>query len=320
MSPVRQINLHALCYFVALVPVLFTASVSHQKDTSSSPPHDNLTLYEDIKSGYRFQFPSVFKQSRFNGLYYGDTELHNPNTGDSIYVYSSFVPWDPQAFLASAATLHASVHHEVINGRKWVSLTAQGMRAYYVYEKGEAVLLQVSSPSPDHAVSPEDLQAMKQITTTFAFTDPSLTTHSKIAAVKAGDKFGGLVVNRVTLGAIGKGNRRIGNWPAVFDEIDFTGKLIIAGTPANDATMNSGPRWTIYIDPPNISQLPQVGYPYGIDQCQIDLKNDEFAQQQLQIHFQEADRVTAVIDHVSQYFPGGHVPPTFSANLVRIKD
>lgn len=106
----------------------------------------------------------------------------------------------------------------------------------------------------------------------------------------------------------------------VFDEIDFKGTLTITGDPLNSQTKQSGPQWAIYADVPSAKKLPEVAYPYGLNRGQVALTNEAFSGQQLQVHFQQADTVTVVIEDLREYFPGGHVPPTFSAKLVRELD
>jgi hypothetical protein len=162
-------------------------------------------------------------------------------------------------------------------------------------------------------------RAWQRLRTKLTFTGRTLTTHSKISALKAGDKYGTLVVSRVILGTVTKGTRRTGDWPPVFAQVDFKGQLLLRGRPANNQTMNSGPVWVIYLDSQAmVAKLPQVAYPYDIDKCEMNFTNQWLATKLLFSYAQTDSPATVVIDDLTEYFAGGAIPPRFAAKLVRV--
>ncbi len=303
----------ALLHFIVVLS-LVGSSVCQEKEGSHG-----WVLYDDVKSGYQFQYASFLKRN-------GST-LVNPATNDQIFIQSEFVSWDPKPYLDSAGFLHAAIDHETVNGRRWVTITSPVFKQYYLYvrghgvaiSEGQGVLISLSNARNEHPPTAEELAALRQIVSTLTFTGRTLTTHGKISALKAGDRYGTLVVSRVVLGTITKGARRTGDWPPVFDQVDFKGQLLLSGRPANNGTMNSGPVWVIYLDSQAmVAKLPQVAYPYGIDKCEMNLKNKQLATQLLFSYAQTDSPASGVVDDLSEYFAGGAIPPTFAAKLVRV--
>src|SRR5690349_2013429 len=156
------------------------------------------------------------------------------------------------------------------------------IQGYYLYRRGhgvaisegQGVLISLSNARNEHPPTAEELAALRPIVSTLTFTGRTLTTHGKISALKAGDKYGTLVVSRVVLGTISKSARRTGDWPPVFDQVDFKGQLLLRGRPANNQTRNSRPVLVIYLDSQAmVARLPQVAYPYDIDKCEMNFKN-----------------------------------------------
>ena len=251
----------------------------------------------------------------------------NPATNDQIFIQSEFVSWDPKPYLESAGLFHAAIDHEKVNGRRWVTITSPIFKEYYLYvpgqgvaiSEGQGISISLSNARNEHPPTAEELAALRQIVSTLTFTDRTLTTHGKISALKACDKYGTLVVSRVVLGTISKSARRTGaDWPPVFDQVDFKGQLLLRGRPANNQTMNSGPVWVIYLDSQAmVAKLPQVAYPYDIDQCEMNFTNQQFATKLLFSYAQTDSTATVVVDDLTEYFAGGAIPPRFAAKLVR---
>ena len=186
--------------------------------------------------------------------------------------------------------------------------------------EGQGISISLSNARNEHPPTAEDLAALRQIVSTLTFTDRTLTTHGKISVLKAGDKYGALVVSRVVLGTINRGARRTGgDWPPVFDQVDFKGQLVLRGRLANNQTMNSGPAWVIYLNSQAmVAKLPQVAYPYDIYECELHFKNQLLANQLLSSYGQTDSPATIVVDDLCEYFAGGAIPPTFAAKLVRV--
>ena len=313
------------CACLTILLMAVGAGVLAQQ-TNNSPPvvvpdeAHGWVLYDDVKSGYQFQYASFLKRN------FGT--LVNPATNDQIFIHSQFVSWDPKPYLGSARLFHAAIDHETVNGRRWVTITSPIFKEYYLYvpghgvaiSEGQGVLISLSNARNEHPPTAEDLAALRQIVSTLTFTDRTLTTHGKISALKAEDKYGALVVSRVVLGTIAKGARRTGgDLPLVFDQVDFKGQLVLRGRPANNQSMNSGPVWVIYLDSQTmVAKLPQVAYPYGIDKCEMNFKNQLLANQLLSSYGQTDSPATVVVDDLSEYFAGGAIPPTFAAKLVRV--
>jgi hypothetical protein len=67
-----------------------------------------------------------------------------------------------------------------------------------------------------------------------------------------------------------------------------------------------------------VARLPQVAYPYDIDKCEMNFKNQQLATQLLFSYAQTDSPTTVVVDDLTEYFTGGAIPPTFVAKLVRV--
>lgn len=304
----------ALLHFIVVLS-LVGSSVCQEKEGARG-----WVLYDDVKSGYQFQYASFLKRN------FGT--LVNPATNDQIFIHSQFVSWDPKPYLDSARLFHAAIDHEMVNGRRWVTITSPIFKEYYLYvlgqgvaiSEGQGISISLSNARNEHPPTAEDLAALRQIVSTLTFTDRTLTTHGKISALKAGDKYGALVVSRVVLGTIAKGARRIGgDLPLVFDQVDFKGQLVLRGRSTNNQSMNSGPAWVIYLNSQAmVAKLPQVAYPYDIYECELHFKNQLVANQLLSSYGQTDSPATVVVDDLSEYFAGGAIPPTFAAKLVRV--
>jgi hypothetical protein len=303
----------ALLHFMVVLS-LTGSSVCQKKEGSPGG-----VLYDDVKNGYQFQYASFLKRN------FGT--LVNPATNDQIFIHSQFVSWDPKPYLDSARLFHAAIDHEKVNGRRWVTITSPIFKEYYLYvpgqgvaiSEGQGISISLSNARNEHPPTAEDLAALRQIVSTLTFTDRTLTTHGKISALKAGDKYDALVVSHVVLGTIAKGARRTGDWPPVFDQVDFKGQLLLRGRPANNQTRNSGPVLVIYLNSQAmVAKMPQVAYPYDIYECELHFKNQLLANQLLSSYGQTDSPATIVVDDLSEYFAGGAVPPTFAAKLVRV--
>jgi len=303
----------ALLHFIVVLS-LAGSGVCQEKEGSQG-----WVLYDDVKSGYQFHYASFLKRN------FGT--LVNPATNDQIFIQSQFVSWDSKPYLDSAQLFHAAIDHETVNGRRWVTITSPIFKQYYLYvpghgvaiSEGQGILISLGNPRNEHPPTAEELAALRQIVSTLTFTGRTLTTHGKISALKPGDKYGTLVVSRVVLGTISKSARRTGDWPPVFDQVDFKGQLLLSGRPANNGTMNSAPVWVIYLDSQAmVAKLPQVAYPYGIDKCEMNFTNQQPATQLLFSYAQTDSPATVVVDDLTEYFTGGAIPPTFVAKLVRV--
>lgn len=296
---------------------LVGSSVCQEKEEAQA-----TVLYNDVKSGYQFQYASFLKRN------FGT--LVNPATNDQIFIHSQFVSWDPKPYLDTAGLFHAAIDHETVNGRRWVTITSPMFKEYYLYvpghgvatSEGQGISISLGNARNEHPPTAEELTALRQIVSTLIFTDRTLTTHGKISALKEGDKYGALVVSRVVLGTIAKGARRTGgDLPLVFDQVDFKGRLVLRGRLTNNQTMNSGPAWVFYLnslDSAMFAKLPQVAYPYGLDQYELHFKNQQLATQLLSSHAQTDFPAAVVVDDLSEYFGAGAIPPTFAAKLVRV--
>ncbi len=152
--------------------------------------------------------------------------------------------------------------------------------------------------------------------------------HSRIAALKAGDKVKNWTVRRVVLMKRIKGSSPVG----FYDEVDFVGQATVTGEVANDQTMNSaGPIWNIYIDASTLAKLPTLGPMKSTGSAAVNrnngfvsaghiyLRNGKFAHQALQPMFENHDpTATIVIRNLSEAFSGGYAPPALEADFVRV--
>src|SRR5437667_5967282 len=109
------------CACLTILLMAVGAGVLAQQ-TNNSPPvvvpdeAHGWVLYDDVKSGYQFQYASFLKRN------FGT--LVNPATNDQIFIQSQFVSWDPKPYLGSARLFHAAIDHETVNGRRWVTITS----------------------------------------------------------------------------------------------------------------------------------------------------------------------------------------------------
>ena len=71
----------ALLHFIVVLS-LVGSSVCQEKEGAHG-----WVLYDDVKSGYQFQYASFLKRN------FGT--LVNPATNDQIFIHSQFVSWDP---------------------------------------------------------------------------------------------------------------------------------------------------------------------------------------------------------------------------------
>ncbi len=150
----------ALLHFIVVLS-LVGSSVCQEKEGSHG-----WVLYDDVKSGYQFQYASFLKRN-------GST-LVNPATNDQIFIQSEFVSWDPKPYLDSAGFLHAAIDHETVNGRRWVTITSPVFKQYYLYvrghgvaiSEGQGVLISLSNARNEHPPTAEELAALRQIVST----------------------------------------------------------------------------------------------------------------------------------------------------------
>jgi hypothetical protein len=275
---------------------------------------ENLTTYEDKEDGFQLKYPSFLQ---FNGL-----EFRNLGGNDFVTIQVSVASVDPKPYLKLGKNVPVSVKKQVFNHLKWVNYSYLGGATYCAYRNHELLCMEgVAVGAPGKQLSSVVLGAMQEIESTLIFTDVSFRMDSRIAALKIGDRFGGLRVGRVVTRSMADGNRKK-YWENPFGEVDFNGSLTLTGYIENNQSMNSGPDWVISPDPESCALLPQVGHPIDFAEYQgfeIHFNNEDFVEQQVS-RYRDGKQLTIVVNNLSEiYYPAGGLP-YIRADLVRIVD
>ena len=232
-------------------------------------------IYEDFGYGFRFQAPS--------GWVGGLGSIHEPSGPLSVHMEQIFAASDPKLYLSEGAKPGAT---ETINGLNWTGLTwADGSIGSYTYHDGVTVEF-MTSPirlGSNLAVPPESLAALKQIQSSFTFFDDPYRLDWQLAALKVGQKLGGLTVTRIAHGA--------GGVEHPIATVRFAGQLALTGhVVLPSPTMGGG--WSPYfmadLDSESRSVMPQLKCPveglgpvtewaFGIHLTNQDFTNRQFA-------------------------------------------
>src|SRR5271157_919387 len=274
--------------------------------------------YEDFGYGFRFELPS----DRVGG----QNSIHEPSGPRSFRLEQLFAPSDPNLHPSDGARLGPT---ESINGLNWTALAwPDGMIGSYTYRDGVMVEF-VTSPirlGSNLAVPPESLAALKQIQSSFTFFDDPYRTDRQLAALKVGQKLGGLTVTRIVPGAGGSDHP--------IATLKFAGQLTLTGhVVLPSPTMGGG--WGGYfmadLDGESRSVVPQLKCPveglasvtewtFGVSFANQQFTNQQFAQvPSIKGNHAWYDvEATVVVDNASETFGNGGMYPEISARLVKV--
>ena len=274
--------------------------------------------YEDFGYGFRFELPSSWIG--------GQNSIHEPSGPRSFLVEALFAASDPKLHPSEGARRGPT---ETINGLDWTALTwPDGGIGSYTYRDGVMVEF-VAGPiriGSDSSVPPESLAALKQIQSSFTFFDDPYRLDRQLAALKVGQKLGGLTITRIVPGA--------GGFDHPMMTVEFAGQLTLTGhVVLPSPTMGGG--WSGYfmadLDSESRSVVPQLKCPVeGLDRVTewtfgVGFTNQQFTNQQFaQVpsisgnHAWYDAEATVVVGNVSTVFGNGGMNPGISARLLKV--
>ena len=179
----------------------------------------------------------------------------------SLLALEAFV-WSSSSRPAIPISILPTAQDWAYRKHQWAELDGfgwpDGMIGSYTYRDGVMVEF-VTSPirlGNDLAVPPESLAALKQIQSSFTFFDDPYRTDRQLAALKVGQKLGGLTVTRIVPGAGGSDHP--------IATLKFAGQLTLTGhVVLPSPTMGGG--WGGYfmadLDGESRSVVPQLKCP-----------------------------------------------------------
>jgi len=277
--------------------------------------------YVDSEDGFQLEYPSYLECGQ-------QLIFRDPPSPTMIALNLVFSSKDPKTYAEVLRSLHGSFDREEMNGAKWIVYrTSSGAIGYYIYRDHIAIDIEGVPSVVTKKVSDNELRAIRGMASTLEFTTPSERMDYRIAALKAGDQFGKLTVQKVITRAAADGNRRK-YWENPLGEVDFAGTLKLTGVLDNNQTMNSGPDYVISaFDSASYSQLPQIGHSFDFaqdDSFQIHLTNEDYVAYAIRerplSHTATDSPITIAVDHLNEVFYPGGGAPFVTAKLLRIEE
>ena len=222
--------------------------VVHAYCRTPNYPLPGLSLYVDKEDGFQFKYPSALKTEDSSLEFENSTCVDFFHLGEGIRLEVSL----PSAYEEPIFTFDkdASVETQIFNQLKWTNYSTPAGAEFCTWKSHEQVCIEGIDTSVAHRVSNNLLRAMREIESTFVFTDITSRLDSRIAAVKVGDRFGNLRAKRVVTMEMEDRNQKK-YYLGSYGEIYFTGSLKLVGGMENMGTMNSGPRWEFSPDSKN---------------------------------------------------------------------
>jgi hypothetical protein len=288
----------------------------------SNFPSPGLSLYVDKEDAFQFKYPSALKTEDSSLQFENWTCVDFFHSGEGVRLEVS-LPSSLQGPVWGHGE-NVVVEKRAFNQLDWVNYTdtRSGSASYCTYWKHEQVCIFGADTSREHRLSENLMRTMREIESTFVFTDISGRLDNRIAAVKVGQRFGNLRVRRVIT------SETTGRIPKEFEdyepygEIDFSGYIRLTGYLENRHTMNSGPYWSF--DPDTKSNfLLSCALDKNL-QFQVEFNNGGFVGQQIdrlgsqEYGSVEEKVVTVVVKNVSVFFLPMGGPSSVSADLVSI--
>jgi len=277
--------------------------------------------YVDSEDGFRLEYPSYIECRE-------QLEFRDPPSPTMIALNLVLSSEDPKTYLEVLRNLHGSFHREELNRVRWIVYrTSSDSIGYYIYRDHIAIDIEGIPIGATKKVSDEELRAIRTMASTLEFTRLSERMDYKIAALKVGDRFGKLTVQKVITRAAADGNRRK-YWQNPLGEVDFAGAVKLTGVLGNNQTMNSGPYYVIStFDSPSYSRLPQIGHSFDFSQdhsFQVHLTNEDFVARTIR-KLPSSDLATGLpltiaVDHLNEVFYPGGGAPDMTARLLRVEE
>ena len=288
------------------------------------PPAAGSTLYQDKMDGFEFSYPA-YLHSDGASLAFDDGPCFRSFHPNEVIVFRVNLPpafEEPEQ--VRFGEKDTSVETQVINRLKWVKYSSRGQADDCTFLNHEQVCIHGGVIPYGGELSPALLKAMQEMESTFAFTAASSRLDARIAAVRAGDRFGGLTVRRVVTRAMEDRNPKR-SYSGSYGEIYFTGSLKLVGSIENDGTSHSA-LWEFFPDGEDSSQgrvdlkLPFDAGKELLDRIELDGGLDvgkQMARLPPSPYGSAAERpVTIVVRNIAAYFSPGPGQSLIRASLV----
>jgi hypothetical protein len=276
--------------------------------------------YLDSEDGFQLEYPSNVECEQ-------QLIFRDPPSPTMIALNLVLSSEDPKTYVEVLRSLHGSFDREKLNGVTWIVYrTSSGAIGYYIYHDHMAIDIEGVPSVATNKISDDELRAIREMASTLQFTKLSERMDYRISALKVGDRFGKLTVQKVITRAAANRNRR-NYWANPLGEVDFAGTVRLTGVLDNNQTMNSGPDYVISaFDSASYSQVPQIGHPFDFaqdDSFQIHLTNADYVADAIGKRPNNGaatdSPVTIVVDHLNEVFYPGGGAPLVTANLLRVE-
>jgi len=261
--------------------------------------------YYDSALGFQFDFPANWKGNQIK-LWDQNDEFSN------IIISPLFKAHDPKPYISDGARVTGT---KAINGLEWTLLEwPNGETGYYTYRDRVAIEFVANTTSRTGMKPlPGVLAALDQVISSFRFVDEPFRMDHQIAALKLGQKLGGLTLKNITLEAGGA-------------KVEFAGSLTLTGIVTLESTMGGSTSGYIItdLDKGIVSQIPQLTCPFEYPNKSILLRvtfaNQEFAERQFGKRNYYEGEATVVVDRINEMFGNSATQPSITARLVEVLD
>lgn len=287
---------------------------------SITPIGSGVSVYQDFEHGVRFELPT--------GWVGDNGGLGRRGSPGRIFVQALFSTKDARQQLAKGT---AAAGIERSNGLNWMRVTftdiRRGQEGYLLEHDG--MLVQVAAQavaSKDGMIPPATAAVVKQILSTFSFTEDPYRVDRQLAALKPGDKLGELTVKRVVYGA--------GGFDRPYATIEFAGHLTLSGDVVlpSPGMLGSWAPYSMSLDDASRPLLPELKCPVeGLAQrypwkYALSFSNQEFVNQQFGRFpsisaphvWYEAEAAVVVNDVTARFSDAAAMTPEWSARLVKV--
>lgn len=224
---------------------------------SSAPTAPGSSFFNDSMDGWHFEFPAAVERNgeslQFDNGPCGDSYLHS-GEGISVEVRLQTRYQDPAVGLEPNAEKETRESDAVV----WHTFRTDGSIVACTFRDEEQVCIKGSDTSPAHHISPNLVAAVRQMQSSFAYSNFPPRLDSRIAALRIGDRFtGDLTVRRVVSRQLADQHPK--EYPQLlssYGAVDFAGTVSIHGVIEDDSTMNSPGLLDFYPDSRSPLSLP----------------------------------------------------------------
>jgi hypothetical protein len=204
-----------------------------------------------------------------------------------------------------------------VHGIVWTKLHwPDGGIGYYAFRNGIAIEFAALTVPRNNPPSAQTVAVLNQVLSSFEFADGPLRLDHRIAALKSGQRIGGLTIRTVLPGAVGFGHTT--------GTIEFSGQLTLTGNVEIDRTMLGGSSgyYIDGIDETGRSTIPMLDCPLkgsAASDPHITFSNQGFAEREFGKRDGIEGGATVVIDRLKIAFYNG-VPGAMTARLISVRD